>query len=241
MEEQQVSRRKVFSGLFWVYLETICAQAVTFVVTIILARLLSPADYGIIALVMVFVNVANVFVTSSFSFALIQKNDADDLDYQTMFWFNIVVSFLLFAVLFVIAPTVANYYDIPLLSPVLRVLALKIPLSAYNSIQLAKVSHDLNFKKSFMSTFGSTILSGAIGIVMAYTGYGIWALVVQVISNILFNTVFLMTIVKWLPKLQFSFIRLLPLINYGWKLLATGLMFTGYSELCKLIIGKRQC
>ena len=120
MEEQQVSRRKVFSGLFWVYLETICAQAVTFVVTIILARLLSPADYGIIALVMVFVNVANVFVTSSFSFALIQKNDADDLDYQTMFWFNIVVSFLLFAVLFVIAPTVANYYDIPLLSPVLR-------------------------------------------------------------------------------------------------------------------------
>ena len=108
MEEQQVSRRKVFSGLFWVYLETICAQAVTFVVTIILARLLSPADYGIIALVMVFVNVANVFVTSSFSFALIQKNDADDLDYQTMFWFNIVVSFLLFAVLFVIAPTVAN-------------------------------------------------------------------------------------------------------------------------------------
>ena len=239
MEEQQVSRRKVFSGLFWVYLETICAQAVTFVVTIILARLLSPADYGIIALVMVFVNVANVFVTSSFSFALIQKNDADDLDYQTMFWFNIVVSFLLFAVLFVIAPTVANYYDIPLLSPVLRVLALKIPLSAYNSIQLAKVSHDLNFKKSFMSTFGSTILSGAIGIVMAYTGYGIWALVVQVISNILFNTVFLMTIVKWLPKLQFSFIRLLPLINYGWKLLATGFMFTGYSELCKLIIGKR--
>ena len=130
MEEQQVSRRKVFSGLFWVYLETICAQAVTFVVTIILARLLSPADYGIIALVMVFVNVANVFVTSSFSFALIQKNDADDLDYQTMFWFNIVVSFLLFAVLFVIAPTVANYYDIPLLSPVLRMLEITCTTNA---------------------------------------------------------------------------------------------------------------
>ena len=221
------------------YLETISAQAVTFVVTIILARLLSPADYGTIALVMVFVNVANVFVTSSFSYALIQKNDADDLDYQTMFWFNIVVSLLLFSLLFAMAPSVANYYEIPLLSPVLRVLAIKIPLSAYNSIQLAKVSHELNFKKSFISTSGSTIFSGVVGVVMAYMGYGIWALVIQVISSILLNTVFLMSIVKWLPKLQFSFDRLKPLITYGWKLLATGLMFTGYSELCKLIIGKR--
>ncbi len=130
-----------------------------------------------------------------------------------------IISFVLLFVIALQSPIIMIF---PCFHPVLRVLALKIPLSAYNSIQLAKVSHDLNFKKSFMSTFGSTILSGAIGIVMAYTGYGIWALVVQVISNILFNTVFLMTIVKWLPKLQFSFIRLLPLINYGWKLLATG-------------------
>lgn len=237
--EEQVSRRKVFSSLFWVYLETISAQAVTFIVTIILARLLTPNDYGTIALVTVFVNVANVFVTSSFSYALIQKKDADDLDYQTMFWFNVVVSLLLFIGLFAIAPAIARYYEIPILSPVLRVLAIKIPLSAYNSIQLAKVSHELNFKKSFISTSGSTILSGIIGVVLAYKGYGIWALVVQVISNILLNTVLLSTIVKWFPKFAFSFERLRPLIYYGWKLLATGLMFTGYSELCKLIIGKR--
>ncbi len=221
------------------YLETISAQAVTFIVTIVLARLLSPNDYGTIALVTVFVNVANVFVTSSFSYALIQKKDADDLDYQTMFWFNVAVSLLLFAGLFVIAPAIARYYEIPILSPVLRVLAIKIPLSAYNSIQLAKVSHELNFKKSFISTSGSTILSGALGILLAYMGYGIWALVAQVISNILLNTVLLSTIVKWFPKFLFSIDRLRPLINYGWKLLATGLMFTGYSELCKLIIGKR--
>jgi len=236
---EQVTRRKVFSSLFWVYLETISAQAVTFIVTIILARLLTPNDYGTIALVTVFVNIANVFVTSSFSYALIQKSDADDLDYQTMFWFNVAVSLLLFAILFGIAPSIARYYEIPILSPVLRILSIKIPLSAYNSIQLAKVSHELNFKKSFISTSGSTILSAIIGIVMAYMGYGIWALVSQVISNIVFNTVFLTTIVKWMPRFAFSFERLKPLINYGWKLLATGLMFTGYSELCKLIIGKR--
>lgn len=236
---EQVSRKKVFSSLFWVYLETISAQAVTFIVTIILARLLSPNDYGTIALVSVFVNVANVFVTSSFSSALIQKKDADDLDYQTMFWFNVVLSLLLFVILFGIAPLISRYYDILILSPVLRILAVKIPLSAYNSIQLAKVSHELNFRKSFIATSGSTILSAIIGIAMAYMGYGIWALVAQVISNIVFNTLFLTAIVKWMPRLVFSFERLKPLINYGWKLLATGLMFTGYSELCKLIIGKR--
>ena len=237
--EEQVSRRKVFSSLFWVYLETISAQAVTFVVTIILARLLTPNDYGTIALVTVFVNVANVFVTSSFSYALIQKKTADDLDYQTMFWFNLTVSFILFTILFVVAPNIANYYEIPILSPVLRILSVKIPLSAYNSIQLAKVAHDLNFKKSFISTSGSTILSAVIGILLAYMGYGIWALVAQVISNILLNTILLSKVVRWRPKLSFSFSRLRPLLNYGWKLLATGLMFTGYSELCKLIIGKR--
>ncbi len=237
--EEQVTRRKVFSSLFWVYLETVSAQAVTFIVTIILARLLTPNDYGTIALVTVFVNIADVFVTSSFSYALIQKSDADDLDYQTMFWFNVAVSLPLFAILFVIAPSMARYYEMPILSPVLRILAIKIPLSAYNSIQLAKVSHELNFRKSFISTSGSTILSAIIGIVMAYMGYGIWALVAQVISNIVFNTIFLTTILKWIPRFVFSFERLKPLINYGWKLLATGLMFTGYSELCKLIIGKR--
>lgn len=237
--EEQVSRKKVFSSLFWVYLETISIQAVTFIVTIILARLLSPNDYGTIALVTVFVNVANVFVTSSFSYALIQKKDADDMDYQTMFWFNLAVSFVLFTALFAIAPAIAYYYSIPILTPVLRVLAIKIPLSAYNSIQLAKVSHELNFKKSFISTSGSTILSGVIGVILAYMGYGIWALVAQVISSIILNTVLLSTIVKWAPKFLFSFARLRPLINFGWKLLATGLMFTGYSELCKLIIGKR--
>ena len=233
------TRRSVFSGLAWVYSETIAAQAVTFIVTIILARLLSPDDYGTIALVTVFVNVSNVFVNSSFSYALVQKKDVDELDYHSMFWFNMAISLLLFCVLFFLAPFVSNFYSIPILCPVLRILALKVPISAYNSIQLAKVAKELKFKKSFISTSGSTLMSGVVGIIMAYNGLGIWALATQVIISALFNTIFLLTIVDWHPRLNFSLCRLIPLLKFGWKLLATGLMFAGYSELIKLIIGKR--
>lgn len=237
--DNNTAKGKVMSGLFWVYCETISAQAVTFIVTILLARLLTPSDYGTIALVIVFVNIANVFVTSSFSNALIQKKDATDKDYQSVFWFNVFLSICLFTLLFFIAPLIADYYNIPLLCPVLRILAVKIPLSAYNSIQLAKISHNLDFRKSFISTSVSTFLSGAIGISLAYYGAGVWALVFQVLSNIVLNTIILSSVVKWRPKLLFSYERLLPLLKYGWKLLVTGLMFTSYSELSKLIIGKR--
>ena len=233
------SRRSVFSGLFWVYSETIAAQLVTFIVTIILARLLSPNDYGTIALVTVFVNVANVFVNNSFSYALIQKKDVDELDYNTMFWFNLSISAFLYILLFFGAPYISRYYDIAILCPVLRVLAIKVPVSAYNSIQLAKVAKELKFKKSFISTSGSTFVSGIIGIILAYKGYGIWALAVQVISNAVLNTIFLMAIVEWHPRIQFSWGRLQPLFQFGWKILATGLMFTGFSEFVKLVIGKR--
>ena len=187
----QDSRKSVFSGLFWVYSETIAAQAVTFIVTIILARILAPNDYGTIALVTVFVNVANVFVNSSFSFALVQKKDVVELDYNSMFWFNLVVSLLLYCVLFCIAPFVSNYYHIPILCPVLRVLAVKVPVSAFTSIQMAKVAKEMKFKKSFISTAGSTIISGVIGIIMAYKGLCIWALATQVVSSAFLNSLFL--------------------------------------------------
>lgn len=239
MKDSKVSVTKVMSGLFWVYCENIIAQIVSFVVSIILARLLEPSYYGTIALVNVFIGVANVFVTSSFSYALIQKKDADDLDYNTMFWFNLVLSWGLYIVLFLIAPMVSNFYGNHDLTVILRVLAIRIPLSAYNTIQLAYVANHMTFKKSFVSTTGGAIVSAIVGIILAYTGFGIWALVAQNITNILFNTIFLLFVVKWKPKMVYSNERLKPMITYGWKLLATGLMFTGYSELRTLVIGKR--
>lgn len=235
----RIKSNKVVSGLFWVYLENISAQLVSFVVTIILARLLEPSYYGVVALVSVFIAVATVFVNSGFGAALIQKSDADELDYSSMFWFNLLVSVVLYAIIFSFAPTIADYYGVPELTIIMRILALSVPLSAFNCIQQAYVSSRMVFKKSFLSNSGGALVSGIIAVIMAYNGAGIWALVVQRILHVFFNTFFLRLIVKWSPKWMFSWSRLKPLISFGWKLLTTGLLFTLYAEIRTLIIGKR--
>lgn len=239
MEQEITSRKAIIKNLFWAYCESISAQIVSFIVTIILARLLAPSDYGLIALVTVFINLANVFVNSSFSMSLIQKKDADHLDFNTVFWFNCFSAIVLYFILFISAPFIGKYYDDTLLIVILRVLALRIPISAYNSVQVAFVSSKMMFRKSFISTSIGSLLSGIIGIFVAYLGWGLWALVIQSISNVIFNTVFLAFVVEWKPKFEFSWTRLKLLVGFGWKLLATGLLFTGYSELRSLIIGKR--
>lgn len=235
----QQSNRKVISGLFWVYLENISVQLVNFVISIILARLLEPSHYGTVALLMVFISLANVFVTSSISSALIQKKDADELDYSTMFWFNLMVALVLYGILFFSAPAIGRYYNNDELSLVLRILALSIPLSAFNCIQQAYVSSHMVFKKSFISHSGGVLLSGVVGVILAYCGYGVWALVAQRILQVAFNTILLKLVIKWTPQRMFSINRLKPLFSFGWKMMATGFMFTGYHELRSLIIGKR--
>lgn len=237
--EERVTQKKVLKSLFWVYCENISAQLVTFMVTVILARLLEPEDYGTIALVTVFINLANVFVSSSFSMSLVQKKDADRVDYNTVFWFNSVIAIVLYLLLFFSSTYIGRYYGSDLLTIIVRILGLRIPLSAYNSVQTAYVSNKMVFRKSFISTFFGAFVSGIFGIVAAYLGYGVWALVIQSISNVLFNTLFLSFVVEWKPKWEFSLERLKDIFDFGWKLLITGLMFTGYSELRTLVIGKR--
>lgn len=221
------------------YLENISVQLVNFVISIILARLLEPSHYGTVALLMVFISLANVFVTSGISSALIQKKDADELDYSTMFWFNLMVALVLYGILFFSAPAIGRYYNNDELSLVLRILALSIPLSAFNCIQQAYVSSHMVFKKSFISHSGGVLLSGVVGVILAYCGYGVWALVAQRILQVAFNTILLKLVIKWTPKRMFSINRLKPLFSFGWKMMATGFMFTGYHELRSLIIGKR--
>ena len=234
-----MDRNTVVKGLFWVYLENIAAQVVSFIITVVLARLLAPSLFGTIALVAVFINFANVFVNTSFSSALIQKKDANELDYNTVFWFNLAISFARYFLLFLASPSIAEYYNDYDLVRVLRVLALSIPLSAFNSIQVAYVSSHMIFKKTFLSHSGGALLSGILGVVLAYGGFGVWALVWQRLSNVAFNTVILRLIVPWTPKIQFSIKRLRPMFAFGWKILVTGLMFTAYNEVRSLIIGKR--
>lgn len=230
---------KIFTGLLWKFSERILAQAVTFIVSIILARLLSPDDYGNIALVTVFITIANVFVVNGFGSALIQKLEVDNTDYSSVFFANIVFSCFLYLIIFIISPIVSNFYSSPILCPVLRVLGLRIPIAAINSVQQAYVSRNMLFKKFFFSTLFGTLLSGIVGCIMAYVGYGIWALVVQYLANTSVDTVVLWFTVKWRPDFVFSISRVRILFSYGWKLLLSGLLDTGYTQLRSLVIGKK--
>ena len=230
---------KVLSGLFWKFGERISAQLVTFIVSIVLARLLSPDDYGNIALVTVFITIANVFVVNGFGSALIQKQEADNVDFSSVFYANIVFSCFLYVIIFFFSPVVADFYASPILCPVLRVLGLRIPVAAINSVQQAYVSRHMLFKKFFFSTLFGTLLSGVVGCVMAYMGFGIWALVAQYLVNTSVDTIVLWFTVRWRPDFVFSFSRVKVLLSYGWKLLLSGLLDTGYTQLRSLIIGKK--
>lgn len=231
-------QNSVLSNLLWRFAERCGAQGVSFVVSIILARLLMPEDYGTIALVTVFTSILNVFVSSGFGTALIQKKDSDDLDFSTVFFFNIVACMVLYAGLFAASPLIAAFYKAPQLTAVVRVLGLTVVISGVKNIQHAYVSKNMQFKRFFFATLGGTIGAAGIGIVMAYYGFGVWALVAQYIFNALVDTTILWLTVKWRPKWMFSFERLKSLFGFGWKLLVSALLDTVYNDLRQLIIGK---
>lgn len=235
----EVNRKVVASNLFWRLMERFGAQIVTFVVSIILARLLDPSVYGTIALITVFTSILQVFVASGFGGALIQKKDADDLDFSTVFYFNIFMCIILYGCMFFISPLIARFYGNDELIPVIRVLSLVIVISGVKNIQISYISKKLIFKKFFWATLGGTITAAIIGIWMAYKGYGVWALVVQNLINQTIDTLILWVTVKWRPKKQFSFMRLKTLFSFGWKLLASGLLDTIYNDSRSLIIGKK--
>lgn len=235
----KVTREKAVGGFFWTLAEKFGAQGVSFIVSIILARLLTPDDYGIVAIVTIFTSIANVFVKSGMGSALIQKKDADDVDFSTVFYFNIASSILLYGVIFVGAPFVSRYYKNPALTAVLRICALSLILNGINNVQQAYVSKHLDFKKFFFSTSIGTVVSAVVGILMAYKGFGVWALVAQQLLNSLMDTVFLQLTIAWSPTLQFSFVRLKKMYRFGYKLLISDLSSSIYSNLQALVIGKR--
>ncbi len=231
-------QRKVFSGLIWKFGERIGAQAVSFLVSMILARLLLPSDYGVIALITIFIDIANVFVSSGFGSALVQKKDADEVDFSSVFYFSIVMSWVLYGIVFLSAPLVASFYSKPILTPILRVMALKLPLAGVNSVQHAYVQKKMLFKRFFFSTLIGTVGSAVVGIAMAYMGFGAWALVAQYLFNSTTDTLVLWFTVKWRPRLVFSIERMKTLFSFGWKMLASELLHTSYKQIRGLIIGK---
>lgn len=228
----------VFTNFIWRFAERCGAQGVKLIVELVLARILLPEDYGLIALVTVFIQILNVFVDSGLGNALIQKKDADDLDFSTVFYFNIVWCLILYLLLFATAPFFASFYGKAELIPVLRVLGLQVIISGIKNVQQAYVSRTMQFKRFFYATLAGTIGAAFVGIFLAYRGFGVWALVCQQLFNVLVDTIVLWTTVKWRPKKMFSFARLRGLFNYGWKLLASSLLETLYTEITQLVIGK---
>lgn len=234
------TKNKVLSGLVWKFGERITAQVVTFVVSVVLARLLPTEAYGLITLVTIFITFANCIVVNGFGSSLIQKKDADNIDFSSVLYFQLGASLILYLILFFAAPLIASFFGkgYEQLVPVLRVLGLRIPLTAVNNVQQAYVSRKMIFRKFFFATIIGTVASAFVGIFMAYRGFGVWALVGQYLTNTVMDTIILGLTIHWKPELKFSWSRLKDLFRYGWKILVAGLIGETYNELRSIIIGK---
>ena len=232
------SNKKILKNFIWRFAERSGAQLVTFIVSIVLARILAPEDYGKIALITVFTTIMQVFVDSGLGTALIQKKDSDDIDFSSVFFFDFAMCLILYAIMFLAAPFIADFYRDDSLTAIVRVISLTIIISGVKGIQQSYVSRNMLFKRFFYATLGGTIFSAFLGIALAYAGCGVWAIVAQQLSNTAIDTLILWLTVKWRPKKMFSWNRLKGLLSFGWKMLASSLLDTVYTNLRSLIIGK---
>lgn len=233
-----VSKKNVTLNLFWRLAERCGAQGVSFIVSIVLARILSPDDYGKVAIITVIMQLLQVFIDGGLGNALIQKKDADDLDFSSVFYFNMAFCIVIYGALYICAPMIADYYNDVNYIEWIRVLGLILIISGVKNVQQAYVSRMLQFKKFFFATLVGTIISAFVGIAMALYGLGVWALIAQNLVNALIDTVVVWKLVKWRPHKKFSITRLKSLLSYGWKLLASNLIDTLYGNIRQLLIGK---
>jgi O-antigen/teichoic acid export membrane protein len=230
---------KVLSNFIWRFLERTGAQLVQLLVSIVLARILEATVYGTVALMNVFLNILNVLLNCNLATALIQKKDADDIDFSTIFYSQIVFSLILYSIVFISAPYIEDFYDTPKMTEMLRVLGLFLIISGVRNIQNAYVSKTMQFKRFFIATLVGTICSAFIGVGMAKSGFGAWALIAQTLSNNFIDTIILWLTVKWRPIKAFSFKRLKSLFSYSWKLVVSALLERVETNLNSIIIGKK--
>ena len=232
------SKSKAVNGIVWTLVERMSIQVCQFVIGIILARLLMPEDYGIIGMLAIFMALAQSLLDSGFNRALIQKKDRNDVDYSTVFYFNIVISVLIYLVFFIASPYIAKFYNTPELNDVTKVVSIAVIINALSLVQTAKLTIELNFRLQSIASIISTVLSGLIGIVMAYAGYGVWALVAQSLSSAGIRTMVLWFTSHWKPILVFSTSSFKQLFSFGSKLLVGDVIHTIYTNMYTLVIGK---
>ncbi|MBE5793425.1 MAG: lipopolysaccharide biosynthesis protein [Clostridiales bacterium] len=228
---------KAASSLLFKLMESFGMQGIAFVVGLVLARRLDAADYGVLGMLMVFIAFSQVFVQSGLNTALIQKKDTDDEDFSSAFWFSLGVAVILYLLLFAFAPLIAALMKRPELAVVLRVLALILIPGALVSIQGAAVARQMLFRRMMLCSLIATVLSGGVGIAMAYAGMRYWALVAQQLTNQVSLAVLLLCFIPWRPKGRFSWQRVSALLRFGWKLLVSSILDTGYMNLRSLVIG----
>lgn len=239
MKNNQNLNTGIASGIFWKFAERLFSQGVSFIVSLILARLLLPEDYGAVSIVMIFIEIANVFIISGLNTALIQKKEINETETSTIFYCCIILGVILYAVMFLAAPFIATAYNLPVLTAVIRVFALRLPISSFQQVPSALLSRRLDFKKFFFSTMVGVIVSAVVGIVMAAKGFGVWALVSQSLIAAILDAIILSIVVKWTPRFRFSLREVAPLLSYGWKIMTADLIGTVFNNLNSMIIGLR--
>ncbi len=231
-------KEKTLSGVKWSAIGRFSTQGIGFVIGVLLARMLSPADYGVIGMIGIFMAIAQSFIDSGFSSALVRKKDCSDADYSTAFYFNIVVGIVSNSVMFFCAPFIAEFFNTPILKDVVRVLSINLFLNSLTITQTAKLTAAIDFKSQAKISVACTIFSGCIGLAMAYNGYGVWSLVYQSVSSSVLRTILYWVVTKWKPQMTFSKESFKYLFGFGSKILMAGLLHTVYSNLTTMIIGK---
>ena len=231
-------RQQTLKGLLWSGVERLSSNFVQFVVTLVMARMLTPHDYGVVGMLAVFIAVSQSLVDSGFSQALIRKQDRTDVDNSTVFYFNIVIGVLIYLILFVCAPLIAKFYEEPILTDITRVLSLTVIINSLAVVQRALLSADVDFKTQAKVTLTAALLSGAVGITMAATGFGVWAIVGQQMTIVVMSTVMLWTLAHWHPIWAYSWKSFREMFGFGSKLMLSGLLNTLYNNIYLLIIGK---
>jgi teichuronic acid exporter len=234
----QTLKDKTIKGVGWSAVDQVSNQGITFLVSLVLARLLSPDEYGLIGIITIFISVFNIFIISGFNAALIRKKNANDRDFNTVFWFNMAVSVVLFGVLWLIAPSIADFFERVELTALIRTMGVLLLINAFALIQTTILTKQIDFKKQTKVSLIASISSGTIGIGMALCGLGVWSLVGQQISRQGFNSLFLWIWSKWRPRLEFSATSFKELWGFGWKLLVSGLLNTIWGEMYQVIVGK---
>lgn len=231
-------KAKASKGILWSSIERFSAQIIQFVIMIVMARMLVPEDFGLIGMLTIFTAVSQSLINSGFSQALIRKQNRTDIDCSTVFYFNIVVSFIIYIILFVSAPLVAEFYNQPKLIYIMRVVCLGIIINSFSVVQKALFTINIDFRTQAKASIFAAFVSGIIGITVAYFGFGVWALVIQQLVNYAVNTIVLWSYSRWHPLRQFSWKSFNELFSFGSKLLLSGLLNTIYGNIYLIVIGK---